>query len=94
MYMVNYMQRDFTGLPTWQTPPPRFPNQTAFESPGMSTPELERQIEAMQAQLDARHEYRARTYSRERPQRTASVASVQSDDTEEFPNEAVADSLD
>jgi nucleotidyltransferase/DNA polymerase involved in DNA repair len=92
MYLANYMGQDFTALQ--QTPPPRFSSQTAFESPSMSTPEVERQIEALQAQLAARREYRARTHSRERPQRTASVASVQSDETEEFPaNEVVADSL-
>ena len=89
MYLANYMGQDFTALQ--QTPPPRFSSQTAFESPSMSTPEVERQIEALQAQLAARREYRARTHSRERLQRTLSV---QSDETEDLSaNEVVADSL-
>jgi hypothetical protein len=61
----------------------------------VSTEELLRQIADLQEQVEERHAYMSRVRSRERDQRTARTASVQSDSTEEFTtDEVVANSVD
>ena len=67
--------------------------RTWLNSPMVSTEELLRQIAELQDQVDERHAQMARTRSRERDQRTiqrtTSVDSGKSDDTDEFVGNSV-----